>query len=76
VRSTVRATLAGDARRRRPLAGIAAIGLAATLLVSGCSAGQITQTADQVAAIDGADVTIGNIGVRNALLATPTDNWR
>ena len=46
--------------------------LAAVVLVSGCAAGQISQTANQVAAIDGGNGTIGQIGVRNALLATPT----
>ncbi len=40
-----------------------------TLAVSGCAAGQISQTADQVAAIDGANGTVGNIAVLNARLA-------
>lgn len=44
---------------------------AAVLTLSGCAAGQIAQTASQVAAIDGANGTVGRIGVRNALLATP-----
>lgn len=44
--------------------------LALALAVSGCAAGQISQTADQVAAIDGANATVGDVGVRNALLAT------
>jgi len=45
---------------------------AACLTLSGCAAGQISQTADQVAAIDGANGTIGEITVLNARLA-PTD---
>ncbi|MET3808540.1 copper(I)-binding protein [Nakamurella sp. UYEF19] len=45
--------------------------MAAVLTLTGCAAGQIAQTADQVAAIDGANGTVGVIGVRNALLATP-----
>ena len=48
-----------------------AVGLAAILTVSGCAAGQVSQTADQVAAIDGANATVGEIGIRNALLQTP-----
>ncbi len=47
------------------------VGLTAVLALSGCAAGQVSQTADQVAAIDGANVTVGEIGVRNALLQTP-----
>lgn len=42
---------------------------AMTLTVSGCAAGQVSQTADQVAAIDGANGTVGDIAVLNARLA-------
>ena len=56
---------------RRVLVPVVAV-LAAAITLSGCAAGQISQTADQVAAIDGANGTSGNIGVRNALLAMPT----
>lgn len=42
---------------------------AAALTLSGCAAGQYSQTADQVAAIDGANGTIGDITVLNARLA-------
>lgn len=53
------------------MATVSAAGLAAALLLSGCAAGQISQTAQQVAAIDGGNATVGTIGVRNVLLATP-----
>lgn len=56
--------------RRRVLFPVACA-VAAALTLSGCAAGQISQTADQVAAIDGANGDAGSIGVRNALLATP-----
>jgi hypothetical protein len=46
--------------------------VAASLALSGCAAGQYSQTADQVAAIDGANGTIGDITVLNARLA-PTE---
>ena len=46
---------------------------AAALALSGCAAGQIAQTADQVAAIDGANADAGEIGIRNVLLAEPTE---
>jgi copper(I)-binding protein len=44
------------------------------LVLSGCAAGQISQTADQVAAIDGANGTAGPIGVRDVRLASSSDN--
>lgn len=50
-------------------ARIAAAALAAGLIFTGCSAGQISQTADQVAAVDGANATVGQISVLNAVLA-------
>ena len=40
------------------------------LLLSGCAAGQ-AQTADQVAAIDGAKAEVGDIASLNARLAAP-----
>ena len=43
--------------------------VAASLALSGCAAGQYSQTADQVAAIDGANGTVGDIAVLNARLA-------
>lgn len=55
-------------RRVLAPAGLALVA-AMTLAVSGCAAGQISQTADQVAAIDGANGTVGDIAVLNARLA-------
>jgi len=49
-----------------------ALMVAATLAVSGCAAGQYSQTADQVAAIDGANGVIGDLTVLNARLAPVT----
>jgi hypothetical protein len=49
-------------------AGLALL-TAMTLAVSGCAAGQDSQTAEQVAAIDGANGTVGDIAVLNARLA-------
>jgi copper(I)-binding protein len=58
-------------RLRRGLAGaVAALTIGASVL-TGCAAGQISQTADQIANVDGAQGTVGPIGVRQALLATP-----
>jgi hypothetical protein len=65
---------------RSPRRVLAPAGLAffaaMTLAVGGCAAGQDSQTADQVAAIDGANGTIGDIAVLNARLAsTPRDDY-
>ena len=46
-----------------------ALVVAASLALSGCAAGQYSQTADQVAAIDGANGTVGDIAILNARLA-------
>ncbi|MBV8931350.1 MAG: hypothetical protein JOZ47_22385 [Kutzneria sp.] len=48
------------------------LGVSAALAVAGCSAGQITQTDDQVAAVNGASGTSGPISVRDVRLAFPT----
>lgn len=55
-------------RRVRALTAAAALTLG--LLVSGCAAGQISQTADEVAAIDGANGGVGDITVRNVEMVT------
>ena len=55
-------------RRVLAPAGLALL-TAMTLAVSGCAAGQDSQTAEQVAAIDGANGTVGDIAVLNARLA-------
>lgn len=59
----------GEVKRRK--LGSAVLGLGAALLVTGCGAGQITQTDTQVAAINGASGQAGSIAVRNAELAYP-----
>lgn len=59
---------------RRVLASTTmALVAAVSLTLSGCAAGQYSQTADQVAAIDGANGTIGDLTILNARLA-PTNN--
>jgi copper(I)-binding protein len=46
-------------------AGLAACGLAATLALSGCGTGQISQTATQEPAVNGTSANIGDISLRN-----------
>ena len=62
------------ARTPRRLLVPAVAALAAVLALSGCAAGQISQTADQGAAIDGANGTVGYLGVRNVLLAVTANS--
>ena len=53
---------------------LAACGLVGAVVLSGCSAGQVSQTAVQEPAVNGTSANIGEIAVRNAhLRATQTD---
>ncbi|CAG7634532.1 hypothetical protein SIM91_43550 [Rhodococcus opacus] len=57
-------------RRRRPRGAVAVVSLIGLCLtVAGCSAGQNTQTSSQVAAVNGANIDIGDIALRNVYLA-------
>jgi len=47
---------------------LAACGLAAALALSGCGAGQVSQTATQEPAVNGTSANIGKVAVRNAHL--------
>jgi copper(I)-binding protein len=59
-------TQVSDPRRNRARLVIGA--LIAAVAVAGCGAGQITQTSRQVAAVEGANATGGQISVRNAMI--------
>jgi copper(I)-binding protein len=50
---------------------LAGLLVAAAATITGCAAGQVSQTADQVSSVDGGVGNVGPIGIRNALLATP-----
>lgn len=50
----------------------AALGLGAALALTGCSAGQITETDTQVAAVDGASGEANGLAIRDAQLTFPT----
>jgi Protein of unknown function (DUF461). len=60
----------GDRPRTRPRLALAAVatGVGAVLALAGCSAGQITQTATQVAPVVGIDVDAGDIALRNLVI--------
>jgi copper(I)-binding protein len=46
-------------------AGLATCGLVAAVALSGCSAGQLSQTSTQQPAVNGTQATVGNIALRN-----------
>ncbi|NEW42090.1 hypothetical protein GV794_16010 [Nocardia cyriacigeorgica] len=50
---------------------VAALAAGAALALTGCSAGQISQTADQVAAINGNHAEVGKISLRNVHIVFP-----
>lgn len=59
-------------RSARTLAGVAGAVALTGLLISGCGAGQIAQTAEQVAAVNGANATVGSVDLRDVQVAYPT----
>jgi copper(I)-binding protein len=56
------------ARPSRTRAPLVVSALIAGVALAGCGAGQITQTAEQVAAVEGANAGAGEIAVRNATI--------
>lgn len=54
-----------------PVLRCALVGLAATLALSGCGAGPVTQTSLQVSGANGASAEIGSIALRDVVLAYP-----
>lgn len=57
--------------RRRRMVAAAALAAGAALVLSGCGAGQISQTAVQVAAINGNTANAGDIALRNVHIVFP-----
>ena len=53
------------------LSRISTLGVTLLLFLAGCSAGQITQTADTVAAVPGANQQVGGLAVRNVFVEYP-----
>ncbi|MGV9678974.1 hypothetical protein ACWDSJ_27145 [Nocardia sp. NPDC003482] len=64
-----KATTASKARRHAVT--VAAFAAGAMLALSGCGAGQISQTADQVAAVNGNSANIGKVALRDVRLLLP-----
>ncbi|PRY46301.1 hypothetical protein [Umezawaea tangerina] len=62
----------GRAEQKSRLAVVVALATGLGLAAAGCSAGQITQTDTQVAAVNGSSGQVGSIAVRDAQFAFPT----
>ncbi|MGQ4600133.1 hypothetical protein [Nocardia sp. R6R-6] len=60
-------------RARRRMVPVAAFAAAAAIALSGCGAGQISQTADQVAAVNGNHADVGAISLRNVHIVYPAE---
>lgn len=61
------------ARRMASATAIAAIGLAVALGTSGCGAGQVSQTANQLPAVNGASATLGSMKLRDVQIIYPAE---
>ncbi|MFD3746708.1 hypothetical protein [Nocardia sp. NPDC058633] len=67
--TALKAVTAQSARRR--MVTVAALAAAAGIALTGCSAGQITQTSAQAAAINGNNADVGDISLRNVHIVYP-----
>ncbi|WP_330250957.1 hypothetical protein [Nocardia sp. NBC_00565] len=68
--TALKAVTASSGARRR-MVSVAALAAGAALVLSGCSAGQIAQTATQVAAVNGNHADIDRIALRNVHIVFP-----
>ncbi|MFE1596662.1 hypothetical protein [Nocardia sp. NPDC058705] len=67
--TALKAVTAPPARRR--MVTVAALAAAAGIALTGCSAGQHTQTSSQAAAINGNHASVGDIALRNVHIVYP-----
>ncbi|UXA13028.1 hypothetical protein KXD97_04000 [Mycobacterium sp. SMC-8] len=58
-------------RRSSVVAALATCGVAASVVLSGCGAGQVSQTATQEPAVNGTSGNVGSIALRNVHLRAP-----
>ncbi|MEV2226360.1 hypothetical protein AB0E01_41870 [Nocardia vinacea] len=68
--TALKAVTASTGARRR-MVSVAVLAAGAALVLSGCSAGQISQTATQVAAVNGNHADIDRISLRNVHIVFP-----
>ncbi|SHN00467.1 copper chaperone PCu(A)C [Cryptosporangium aurantiacum] len=62
-------------RRGRRAATLITLGLVGAFALTGCSAGQVAETALKVPSIPGVDAHAGDIAIRNALVAFPSQGY-
>ncbi|MFF0611455.1 hypothetical protein ACFYUD_22610 [Nocardia tengchongensis] len=67
--TALKATTASKSRRRAVT--VAALAAGAVLALSGCGAGQVSQTATQVAAVNGNSANVGTIALRDVRFLLP-----
>ncbi len=70
--ASIKTSTPARGRRRKAVAAAFALPIAASMMLAGCSAGQITQTADQRSEVPGTTADIGNLHVRAAEISPPT----
>ncbi|MGW5141264.1 hypothetical protein ACWEPH_19520 [Nocardia beijingensis] len=58
---------------RRRMVTVAALAAGAAIALSGCGAGQVSQTAQQVAAVNGNHADVGRIALRNVHIVYPSE---
>ncbi|MEW1738079.1 hypothetical protein AB0346_19190 [Nocardia beijingensis] len=58
---------------RRRMVTVAALAAGAAIALSGCGAGQVSQTAEQVAAVNGNHADVGRIALRNVHIVYPSE---
>lgn len=69
--TALKAVTARTGATRRRMMSVATLAAGAALALTGCSAGQVSQTADQVAAINGNTADVGAISLRNVHIVYP-----
>ncbi len=70
--ASVKTSTPARGRRRKTVAAAVALPIAASMMLAGCSAGQITQTADQRSEVPGTTADLGNLHIRAAEITPPT----
>ncbi|RBO87392.1 hypothetical protein [Nocardia puris] len=63
------------ARKPRLMVTVAALAAGAALALSGCSAGQVSQTANQAPAINGNNIDVEQISLRNVHIVYPSEGY-
>lgn len=68
-------TASSGARKPRLMVTVAALAAGAALALSGCSAGQVSQTANQAPAINGNNAEVEDISLRNVHIVYPSEGY-